>query len=109
MKVLSMTNCRLQDRIDAQRLLTRNPHLDLKRVQANLGLIEARGFHREQDLLGKLNACSPKCVSPERSFDQSALQALSCVNWRAATKLIRPWLIQFSRSGSAARPALTRR
>jgi predicted nucleotidyltransferase len=56
MKVLSMTARRLQDRIDAQRLLTRNPNLDLERVRANLRLIEARGFHREQDLVGKLDS-----------------------------------------------------
>lgn len=56
MKILSMTDRRLQDRIDAQRLLTRNPNLDLERVRANLRLIEDRGFHREQDLSGKLNS-----------------------------------------------------
>ena len=55
MKVLSMTARRLQDRIDAQRLLTRNPNLDLDRVKANLTLIKERGFHREEKLLEKLD------------------------------------------------------
>lgn len=55
MKILSMTDRRLQDRIDADRLISRNPNLDLIRVRANLSLIESRGFHREQDLQGKLD------------------------------------------------------
>jgi len=38
-----------------------------------------------------------------------ACQRAARANWRAATKLIRPWLIQFSRLGSAERPALTRK
>ncbi len=54
MKILSMTEARLQDRIDAERLVTRNPELDLDRVRANLQLIEERGFHREQVLSKKL-------------------------------------------------------
>ena len=55
MKVLSMTERRLQDRIDAQRLLTRNPGLDLDRVRANLRMIQRRGYHREEKLLEKLD------------------------------------------------------
>ncbi len=55
MKILSMTDRRLQDRIDADRLISRNPNLDLIRVRANLSLIESRGFHREQDLQSKLD------------------------------------------------------
>jgi hypothetical protein len=54
MKVLSMTDQRLQDRLDAQRLLACNPQLDLAITRANLELIQKRGFHREQDLEQKL-------------------------------------------------------
>lgn len=56
LKVLSMTDRRLQDRIDADRLVAVNPNLDLGRVRHNLELITARGFHRDQDLLAKLEA-----------------------------------------------------
>lgn len=54
MKVLSMTNRRLQDRIDAQRLLEHTKGLDLDRVRANLGLIRQRGYDRGEDLDAKL-------------------------------------------------------
>ena len=54
MKVLSMDARRLQDRIDAVRLLEVNRELDLPRVRDNLRLIEARGFGRRQDLSAKL-------------------------------------------------------
>lgn len=54
LKVLAMTERRLQDRIDAQKLVAVNPTLDMDRVRANLQLITARGFHRDQDLLAKL-------------------------------------------------------
>jgi len=56
LKVLSMTDRRLQDRIDADRLVAVNFNLDLGRVRHNLELITARGFHRDQDLLAKLEA-----------------------------------------------------
>lgn len=56
LKVLSMSDRRLQDRIDADRLVAVNPNLDLGRVRHNLELITARGFHRDQDLLAKLEA-----------------------------------------------------
>jgi|SRR5688572_4034518 len=39
MKVLSMTDARLQDRIDAQRLLQFTPELDVDRVRAHLARI----------------------------------------------------------------------
>jgi hypothetical protein len=55
MKVLSMDDRRLQDRIDAARLLELNPDLDVERVRDDLRLIEARGFGRRQDLAAKLN------------------------------------------------------
>lgn len=45
-----------QDRIDARRLVTRNPGIDLERVRSNLRLITERGFHRRQDLESKLQA-----------------------------------------------------
>jgi hypothetical protein len=54
MKVLSMDARRLQDRIDAVRLVEVNRNLDLVRVRDNLRLIESRGFGRRQDLTGKL-------------------------------------------------------
>ena len=54
MKVLSMTEARLQDRLDAKNLLLFNADMDLGRVRELLGLITARGFHREQDLEAKL-------------------------------------------------------
>jgi hypothetical protein len=54
MKILSMTDQRLQDRLDAQRLLACNPQLDLAVTRANLVLIRDRGFHRGQDLEQKL-------------------------------------------------------
>jgi len=54
MKVLSMTDRRLQDRIDASSLLALNEHLDLHEVRANLAEILARGYSRDQDLEAKL-------------------------------------------------------
>ena len=54
MKVLSMTDERLQDRIDAKNLLLFNAELDLVRVHGLLRLIKERGFHRGQDLEAKL-------------------------------------------------------
>ena len=54
MKVLSMTDRRLQDRIDAMKLLDVNQGLDVQRVRDDLALIEQRGFHRRQDLAAKL-------------------------------------------------------
>jgi hypothetical protein len=54
MKVLSMNARRLQDRIDAVKLLEVNPGIDLEQVRADLRLIEERGFHRQQDLTSKL-------------------------------------------------------
>jgi hypothetical protein len=54
MKVLSMRPTRLQDRIDAQRIVEHVPDLDLALVRASLELITARGYNRNQDLLAKL-------------------------------------------------------
>jgi hypothetical protein len=54
MKVLSMTDQRLQDRLDARHLLQYNPNLDLAVTRSNLGLIDSRGFGRGQDLQQKL-------------------------------------------------------
>jgi hypothetical protein len=64
-KVLSMGDRRLQDRIDAIKLLEINPGLDLDRVRADLRLIEERGFHRHQDLAAKLARCSRPCSGAE--------------------------------------------
>lgn len=54
MKILSMTDQRLQDRIDAQRLLQFTPRLDLSSVREHLARITERGYAREQDLEAKL-------------------------------------------------------
>ncbi|MCG8555703.1 MAG: nucleotidyl transferase AbiEii/AbiGii toxin family protein [Proteobacteria bacterium] len=56
MKVLSMSERRLQDRLDAQRLVTRNPGLDIERVRDNLRLITERGYNRQRDLAKALTA-----------------------------------------------------
>ncbi len=53
MKILSMRDARLQDRIDARNLLAMGP-VDTKETQRLLGLIESRGFARGQDLQTKL-------------------------------------------------------
>ena len=50
MKVLSMTERRLQDRIDAVNLVLMTEHLDLDAVREDLAEITRRGFHRDQDL-----------------------------------------------------------
>jgi hypothetical protein len=42
-----------------------NEGLDLDAVRANLATITARGFHREQDLLAKLEALLAS-LGPER-------------------------------------------
>lgn len=59
MKILSMTDARLQDRIDAQQLLRHNPAIDLGAVRADLGLIRGRGFDRGQNLEEKLRSLLP--------------------------------------------------
>jgi predicted nucleotidyltransferase len=56
MKILSMTDVRLQDRLDAQRLVQLVPNLDLARVRADLQAISERGFDRGQDLASKLES-----------------------------------------------------
>jgi hypothetical protein len=56
MKILSMTDIRLQDRLDAQRLLQLVPNLDLDVVRDHLARITQRGFHRDQDLVAKLES-----------------------------------------------------
>ena len=52
LKVLAMTDRRPRDRGDALALLEAG--VSLPEVEADLRLIEARGYHRNQDLLGKL-------------------------------------------------------
>lgn len=56
LKVLSMTEQRLQDRIDAERILQVCRELNLEQVRERLSLITARGYHRDQDLTAKLDA-----------------------------------------------------
>lgn len=55
MKLLSMGEQRLQDRIDAGHLLE-SPDVRLDRVRDLLRLIASRGAHRDQDLMAKLDA-----------------------------------------------------
>lgn len=62
MKVLSMTDARLQDRLDAQQLL-KHAAVDLQRVRANLRLMVERRYHRDQDLEAKLESV---LVAPRR-------------------------------------------
>lgn len=54
MKVLSMSERRLQDRMDARNLVLCAEGLDLGSVEESLNRIIARGYHREQDLHAKL-------------------------------------------------------
>jgi len=54
MKVLSMTDRRLQDRLDGRNLLAHNPDIDLDCVRENLQLVRERGFDRGEDLDAKL-------------------------------------------------------
>lgn len=54
-KVLSMSDRRPQDLIDARGLVLANPEIDLELVRRRLALIRTRGFHREQDLDSKLD------------------------------------------------------
>jgi len=58
MKVLSMGEARLQDRLDAMNLLA-IAAIDMERVRERLRLITARNYHRDQDLFAKLNALVP--------------------------------------------------
>jgi hypothetical protein len=55
MKVLSMTDKRLQDRIDAEKLLRFRTEMSLDDVRGRLRLITSRGYNREQDLEAKLD------------------------------------------------------
>jgi hypothetical protein len=54
-KVLSMTDRRPQDGIDAESLVAMNPSLDVDAVRELLAKVVARGFHRGQDLGAKLD------------------------------------------------------
>lgn len=54
LKVLSMTERRPQDMMDARGILLATPALDVARVRQRLELITSRGYHREQDLAAKL-------------------------------------------------------
>jgi hypothetical protein len=56
MKVLSMSDRRLQDRIDARNLVLYTADLDLGAVRDNVSRIITRGFHRGEDLQAKLAA-----------------------------------------------------
>src|SRR5258706_9470243 len=49
-----MTDRRLQDQIDARKLVACNPGIDLVRVRDNLSRIRERGYDRGEDLERKL-------------------------------------------------------
>lgn len=55
MKVLSMSERRPLDKVDAINLVLVNGDLDLDAVRANLRLILERGFDRGENLLEKLD------------------------------------------------------
>jgi len=61
MKILSMSDRRLQDQIDAQNLVLYGDDLDFTAVKDNLDRITARGFHRGQDLHAKLERILAAC------------------------------------------------
>jgi len=56
LKVLAMTERRLQDRIAAQNILLANPAIDLARVRKRLAQIRERGYDRGESLESKLEA-----------------------------------------------------
>ena len=56
MKVLSLSDRRLQYQIDARNLATNMAATAVEQVAANLRLITERGYHRGQDLEAKLAA-----------------------------------------------------
>ena len=55
MKVLSMSDQRLQDHLDVQRLIQYAIDLDIDRIRHNLRLICERSYNRDQDLLAKFD------------------------------------------------------
>jgi hypothetical protein len=61
MKVLSMSDERLQDRIDARNIVRVNSDMDLACVRDNLQLIDERGYARRQDLAAKLAELLSHC------------------------------------------------
>ena len=56
LKVLSATDARPQDRMDAVNLILVNTGLDVRAVRELLARVMERGFHRGQDLDAKLDA-----------------------------------------------------
>jgi predicted nucleotidyltransferase len=56
LKVLAMSDRRLQDRIDARNILLANPETDLVRVRKRLAQIRERGYDRGEPLEEKLEA-----------------------------------------------------
>jgi predicted nucleotidyltransferase len=67
MKVLSYSDRRLQDRLDALNLIAFNPSLDFDSVRATLRLIHARGYDRSQDLLAKLELLLKQTADADES------------------------------------------
>ncbi len=65
MKILSMSDRRLQDQMDARNLVVYGDNLDLPTVRENLDRIVARGFHREENLHAKLTKLLADTASEE--------------------------------------------
>ena len=62
-KLLSMSERRPQDRLDARGLILANPGLDLERVRRQLARIHERGFDRGKDLPANLSAVLAEVAS----------------------------------------------
>lgn len=63
LKVLSMSDTRLQDRLDVLGLLSAGP-VDLATVRALLAVVRSRGFDRGKALDAELEACLCTAHSP---------------------------------------------
>ena len=77
LKVLSMSEARPQDRIDASSLLAANDLLDLGDVRDLLARITERGFHRQQDLAAKLDALLANQKGSPARGEMAALSGFS--------------------------------
>ena len=64
MKILSMSEQRIQDRIDIHRLVQFATGLDTDRIRDDLALITKRRYHRDQDLLSKFESIMSEIELP---------------------------------------------
>ena len=65
MKLLSMTERRLQDRMDAINLVLYNKDMDINLVKTTLSEIKKRGFDRDKDLTAQLSSILDTCSSTD--------------------------------------------